>query len=280
MRNLNLFFVLSGLFALSFFTNCEEDKVTPEEQTPMLTISAAGLTAANTIMEGSTFDITVVASENPISGNQLSSLEIQIPGADSSIAINAASYTETFTLDAPADGVSETYTFIVTDSDGESASKSLTVSGISGIASTPFGPENVGSFFHAGGSLEGAYNLLGVNAVAASGNEADKDMKNIDIAGGNFTGSWTTGTGNGSQFVKSNTFDYANGNVEDAMAVFAAGSATTTVLNPSLNDIFIVKLRGGAEDFALLQVTDRDVSDNTCNCNDLGKITFKFKKSL
>ena len=279
MKHLNLFFVLSGLVTLSFFTNCEEDKVIPEEQTPMLTISASGLSATNTIMEGSTFDVTVVANENSTSGKQLSSLEIQLTGgADTSIAINTAAYTETFTLDAPADGVSETYTFIVSDSDGESASRSLTVSGISGVVSTPFGPENVGSFFHAGSSLEGAYNLLGVTGVAVSGNEADKDMKNIDIAGGNFTGSWTAVTGNGTQFVESNTFDFANGSVEDAVAAFAAGSAKTTVLNPSLNDIFIVKLRGGS-DYALLQLTDRDVNDNTCNCSDLGKITFKFKKS-
>ncbi|MDC3209350.1 hypothetical protein OAT96_01245 [Chitinophagales bacterium] len=278
MRNLNLFIVLSGLVAVSFFSNCEEDKVTPEGQTPMLTVSASGLSATNTIMEGSTFDVTVVASENPISGRQLSTLEIQILGVDSSIAINAASYTETFALDAPADGVSETYTFIVTDSDGESASKSLTVSGITGVVSTPFGPEIIGDFFHVGGSLEGAYDLVAETVVASAGSEADKDMKNIDMAGGNFTGSWTTGTSNGSQFVKSNTFDYANGTVEDAMAVFEAGQVRTTILNPSLNDIFIVKLRGGS-DYALLQVTDRDVSDNTCNCSDLGKLTFKFKKS-
>ena len=278
MKNLNLFFVLSGLVALSFFTKCEKNP-SPEGLAPLLTISSAGLSATNTIMEGTTFDVTVVANENSTSGKQLSSLEIQLTGgADTSIAINTASYTETFTQDAPEDGVSETYTFIVTDSDGESASKSLTVSGISGVVSTPFGPEIIGDFFHVGGSLEGAYDLVAETVVASAGSEADKDMKNIDIAGGNFTGSWTTGTGNGSQFVKSNTFDYANGTVEDAMAVFAAGSATNTVLNPSLNDIFIVKLRGGS-DYALLQVTDRDVSDNTCNCSDLGKITFKFKKS-
>ena len=266
------------LVALSFFTKCEKNP-SSEDLAPLLTISSAGLSATNTIMEGTTFDVTVVANENSTSGKQLSSLEIQLTGgADTSIVINTASYTETFTRDAPEDGVSETYTFIVTDSDGESASKSLTVSGISGVVSTPFGPEIIGDFFHVGSSLEGAYDLVAETVVASAGSEADKDMKNIDIAGGNFTGSWTTGTGNGSQFVKSNTFDYANGTVEDAMAVFAAGSATSTVLNPSLNDIFIVKLRGGS-DYALLQVTDRDVSDNTCNCSDLGRITFKFRKS-
>ena len=277
MRKLNLFFVLFVIVAISFFASCGDDD-SSEGLAPMLTISASGLSATNTIMEGATFDVTVVASESPTSGKQLESLEIQTTGgADSSIAINAASFTETFTLAAPADGISETYTFIVTDSDSESASKSLTVSGINGVVSTPFGPEIVGDFFHVG-SLQGAYDLVTETVVASPGNEVDKDLKNIDMAGGNFTGSWTTGTGNGSQFVKSNTFDFANGTVEDAMAVFAAGSASSTILNPSLNDIFIVKLRGGS-DYALLQVTDRDVSDNTCNCSDLGKLTFKFKKS-
>ena len=277
MKKLNLMFALFGVLTMAMFASCKGD--TTEDLAPLLTITTAGLGANNTAVEGTTYTIEVIGAENPTSGKQLKTLEIQRTGPDTTITINASSYNQTFTLFAPLDGVSETYTLILTDKDDVTATETLTVTGASGgTVPTPFGTEVVGAFFHVGGTLEGAFDLVAEATVPAGGVEANKDMKNIDMAGDPFRGSFTTGTGNATEYVRANSFDYANGSVEDAMAAFAAGSAITTVLNPLANNIIIAKLRGGADGYAVIQITTIDPADNTCACGNPGKMSFNFKK--
>lgn len=275
MKKLNLFFALLALIGVSFITSCDST----EDLAPLLTITANGLSSSNTIDEGLTYTVEIVAAQNDISGKKLDDLVIQTPGADTTITINAASYSETFTLVAPLDGVEETYTFVLTDNDGETTTKSLSVTGTSGVTATPFGTEVVGAFFHVGGSLEGAYDLVAETTIAAAGVEANKDMKNTDVAPAAFTGSWTAGTGNNTMYVRANSFDYDNGSVEDAAAAYAAGGAPiSTILNPLAGNIIIAKLRGG-NDYAVIEIVSVDATDNTCMCGNPGKITFNFKKS-
>lgn len=276
MKKLNLLFILFGFAALGFLSSCEAE--TEDELAPLLNLTTVGVSSSNTVVAGSTFNVEVTAAQNPTSGKKIDELEIQTPGADTTITVNAASYAATFTFDAPAVGVSHTYTFIITDNANKTTTKTVTVTGASGVVETPFGAEVVGAFFHVGGSLQGAYDLVAETNVAAAGTEANKDMKNTDLAGNAFTGSWTTGTANGTLYVRANSFDYANGTVEEAIAAFEAGSSTSTILNPLAGNIIIAKLRGGS-DYAVIEIVSVDAADNSCSCGNTGKITFNFKKS-
>jgi hypothetical protein len=270
-------FALFGVLTMAMFSSCKDD--TTEDLAPLLTITTAGLGANNTAVEGTTYTIEVIGAENPTSGKQLKTLEIQTPGPDTTITINASSYNETFTRFAPLDGVSETYTLILTDKDDVTATNTLTVTGTSGgVVSTPFGTEVLGAFFHVGGSLQGAFDLVAETPIALAGVEANKDMKNLDTGGSPFTGSFTTGTGNGTKYVRANSFDYATGSVEDAIAAYDAGNAGGTMLNPFSGNVFIAKLRGGTDGYAVIQITTIDPTDNTCTCGNPGKMSFNFKK--
>lgn len=279
MKNLKTTLSLLAFIAVCFFSSCGTTEEGEENLSPLLTITSTGLNANNEIIEGTTFTVDIVAAENPTSGKQLDELEIQRPGTDTTITINAPSYSTSLTINAPAAGISDTYTFILTDKDGENTSKTLEVTGISGVVSTPFGTELQGAFFHIGGSLEGAYDLMNETTVATSGMETAKDMKNIDASGNNFTGSFQAGTGNQTLFVRDNSFDYDNGSVEDATAAFNAGNASSTILNPLAGTILIAKLRGG-NDYAVIKIQNWDPANNECNCGNLGKLTFNYKKSL
>src|SRR5690606_23061350 len=97
----------------------------------------------------------------------------------------------------------------------------------------------VGQFYHVAGLEKGAYNLVEDKEMGALETNSAKDMVNIDTAGGVFTGSWSVGTGNTTMFVKSNAFDYANATVEAADSAYSAGTATATVNDPAVNDIYI-----------------------------------------
>lgn len=276
MKKLNLVFALFGFLAISFFSSCDTED--PSDVSPLLSLTVAGLNNGE-ILEGTTFSVTVEADENPSTKKKVKTLLITSnQGVDTTININAASYTEIFDFDAPAAGVTEVYTFRIEDNDQESTTESLSVTGTSGVVSTPFGTEVQGAFFHVWGSLEGSYDLIGDSTVAMSGPEGTKDMKNNDLAGNNFTGSFTTGTGNQTLFVRDNSYDYDNGSVEDAIAAFNAGNSTTTVLNPVTGTILIAKLRGGS-DYAVIKVVSMDPSNNECSCGNLGKLTFDYKKS-
>lgn len=276
MKKFNLLFAMLGVITLAFLSSC--DPTETDDLSPLLTITTSGLSTSNTIDEGLTYTVEITAAQNPTSGKKLEDLVIQTPGADTTIVINAASYNETFTIDAPLAGVTHNFTFVLTDKDGVTDTETLSVTGTSATTSTPFGTEVTGAFFHIGGSLHGAYDLVSEATVSAAGAETSKDMKNTDMAGNNFTGSWTTGTGNATMFVKDNAFDYDNGSVEDATAAFAAGSSVSTILNPLAGDILIAQLRGGS-DYAVIEIVSVDPANNECGCGNTGKITFNFKKS-
>ena len=169
-----------------------------------------------------------------------------------------------------------TWTFTVTDKDGKSASASITVDVQS--ATTPLATEVMGAFFHIEGSEHGAYDLVSGASVAASGSDADKDMINTDAAGDPFTGSWMSGTGNNTTFVKVTGFDYDNATVESAMAAYNGGTSSSSVVDPVPGDIYVALLRGGS-DYAVIKVTKVDPADNTCNCGNTGIIEFDYKKN-
>ena len=182
-------------------------------------------------------------------------------------------YIDQITMDAGSNLGTGTWTFTVTDKDGKSTTATFIV--IVENASTPLNNETMGGYFHIGGSLEGAYDLVNGAVVAASGSATDKDMINTDAAGATFTGSFESG--NGTMFVKATSFDYVNATEEAAIATYVAGTPAISMSNPANNDIYVAKLRGG-NDYVVIKVTNVDPTDNTCNCGNTGKMSFDFKK--
>lgn len=279
----------SALFALVLgFSACEDDTTTSLGPSLLVNESSTGSTGgAVTITQGSSLvfywdarkgdsDLEAFSVSNT-GVNQTAPIPTSLGGNTFPYDIaNADDETYLDTLIFPLAGLNTgvtSYTFTVTDKDGNTESVTYTVSVDPGA--TPMTNEVNGAFFHVQGSLEGAYDLVDEMVVSASGSDADKDMRNTDDAGVGFTGSWEAA--NATMFVKDNSFDYDNATVEAATASFASGTAIGTVYNPMNGDIFIAKLRGGS-DYAVIKVIDVDPNDNTCNCGNTGKITFDFKK--
>jgi len=134
MKRINLLFMLLGLTVIGFMSSC--DSTENEDETPLLTLTTNGLDSNNEIVENTTYTISVTAAQNPTTTKKLKTLEIQTPGADTTITINAASYQETFTLDAPDAGETEDYTFVLTDNAGVNATETISVTGVSAVTTT------------------------------------------------------------------------------------------------------------------------------------------------
>ena len=169
-----------------------------------------------------------------------------------------------------------TYTFKVTDKDGQIGTASIQVTVEEPVTTTPLATEELdGKFYHVEGSLRGAYDLVAATLKGSMDDDADKDFKNTDAAGDPFTGSSTAG--NGTMFVKTAATYDATGTVEAALAAYTGGTASGTITDPSAGDVYVAKLRGG-DDYAVIEVLTVDPDDNTCGCGNTGIMTFKFKK--
>lgn len=290
MKKLKLFAL--GLIGATFLftTSCEEDEDAPN---PVLSVSEAisGSTGTVTVAPNTDIELSWNARKEG-SGAELKTFAISVQGVNvvnpipQSVAGNDFPYSisnsdddqyiDKIALQSGANIGITTWTFTVTDKDGKSASASITVDVQS--ATTPLATEVMGAFFHIEGSEHGAYDLVSGASVAASGSDADKDMINTDAAGDPFTGSWMSGTGNNTTFVKVTGFDYDNATVESAMAAYNGGTSSSSVVDPVAGDIYVALLRGGS-DYAVIKVTKVDPADNTCNCGNTGIIEFDYKKN-
>jgi len=281
-------FALAGVLAFSI-SSCEDDDDGSLGASLIVTETVSGATGGSininqgnslvfvwdarkgdTDMETFEVSVTGVNTPNPIptslGGN---TFPYDIANADDETYID--------TLIFPSAGINvgvTSYTFTVTDKDGNVDNVTFTVNTVA--SATPMTNTVNGAFFHIAGSLEGAYDLINEDVVSASAPGTNKDMANTDQAGAAFTGSWEAQ--NATLFVKDNSFDYANATVEAATSAFALSSSpSNTVNNPMDGDIYIAKLRGG-NNYAVIEIVTVDPSDNTCNCGNTGKITFNFKK--
>ena len=168
------------------------------------------------------------------------------------------------------------YVFNVTDKEGASVSKTLTITLEQTNQETPFAQEiTTGNFWHIQGPNEGAWDLDGDALVASTGDVTTKSMINTDPADASstssFTGSWNSG--NNTEFVKDNSFDYANATVEAAGAAYAAGTPSGTVTNPAVDDIYIAKKGTIIYVIKITALTPEATKNNN------GQIKFSYKKN-
>lgn len=290
MKKLRLFAL--GLLGFSMvLTSCSEDDDDDAVTNPVLTISESisgesdgdVIVAPNTTIRlewnarkegtGAELKTFVVSSQG---ANTITPVPTSNAGNDFPYDIANADddqYVDYIEMSSGANIGLTTWSFTVTDKDGNTATATFTIDVQN--AATPLATVTMGGFFHIGGSLQGAYDLVSGAVVAAAGADADKDMVNTDAAGDAFTGSWDAA--NATQYVKANSFDYANATEEAATAAYAAGTASGTVTNPAQDDIYIAKLRG-ADTYAAIKITSVDAANNDCACGNTGKVEFDFKK--
>lgn len=288
MKKLKLFAL--GLIGATFlFTSCEEDEESPN---PVLTVSEAvtGSTGTVTVApntqlelewnarkEGTGAELETFAVSNQ-GLNSINPIPQSVAGNDFPYSIANADddqYIDKIAVNSGSNLGMTTWSFTVTDKDGKTATASITVEVAS--ATTPLATEIMGAFFHIQGTEHGAYDLMTGASVAASGSDADKDMINTDAAGDPFTGSWMSGTGNNTSFVKVTGFDYADATVESATAAYTAGTSSTSVADPAVGDMYVALLRGGTN-YAVIMITKVDPDDATSTGNK-GKIEFDYKKN-
>lgn len=289
MKKLKLFAL--GLIGATFlFTSCEEDD--EETPNPVITVSEVITSSTGTVTvapntqielewnarkEGTGAELETFAVS--MQGfNTISPVPTSEAGNDFPYSISNSDddqYIDKIIVSAGANVGITTWSFTVTDKDGKTATATISVEVAN--ATTPLATEVMGAFFHIQGTEHGAYDLVTGASVAASGADASKDMINTDAAGDPFTGSWMSGTGNNTMFVKVSGYDYANATVESATAAYAGGTASASVADPAVGDMYVAQLRGGT-DYAVIMVTKVDPDDATSTGNK-GKIEFDFKKN-
>ena len=272
------------------FTSCKKD----DETIPAPTISLSGgssvvvpLTNDTNVVfnatigaEGKIDAFTVVEKKVESDGTEHSNTPEDVSAAKGETAytynfdktFNAASFTDgTYTY------TKILYVFSITDKEGQSISKTYTVTLESANQETPFTTEVLtGNFWHIEGPNAGAYDLDGDATVTSSGDASTKSMINTDPASvasdpSSFTGSWESG--NNTEFVKDNSFDYATATIEGATAAYAAGNASGTVTNPAVNDVYIAKKGNIYYVIKITAVTPEAAKNNN------GQIKFSYKKN-
>ncbi|MBN2681043.1 MAG: hypothetical protein JXR58_00920 [Bacteroidales bacterium] len=270
-KTLNIFLSMLMVAAITAsFTGCgggEEDPIPP-------TVSVSQ--DVNDAWRADTVTFTIQMSTN----EKLAELEISSDFTTQNATIteftgtNSATHVYTFVVPGTvSDGDYITITFKVTDNKGEFTTKTANINvNEPGPIGTTLEYENTtGVVWNLIGPNQGAWDLVANTGLSSSAADANKDMKNTTTVSTGWTNAWTAA--NATMFVKANSFDYAAGTLEDATTAYGAGTATGTVSDPAVNDIYIAKLRGGTN-YVVIKVTGVTVtaSDN------LDKISFSYKK--
>lgn len=247
MKKLNLLFILLGLTAIGFMSSCDTTE-NPEEEAPLLTITTSGLDGNNEIVEGGDYTVEVIGAQNPTSAKKLKTLKIETPGSDTLITINAATYNGSFLVDAPAAGVTDNFTFILTDNADVKTTKTLSVTGTSSVTTTPLNAASAFEWKRIGGAAGTGLAQFGLKWTSNSGTSAiiaDDADKLVVLS----ASEWTSIT---TQEDLQLAVDNGTG-----VADYRGVSATA---NQTHDDVLATK---NGNDYYLLHVTSSTVTSNT-----------------
>lgn len=268
--------------SVSFFTACgddddDDDDVTIEAPTLNFLTGDDYTADGAALAEGDAIKVGVTAQQ-PGAAGELSNIKVIATKDGTATTVMDSTITGTqFTADitetkSAADN--ESWTFTVTNSDGQEATKTMTFT--LEAEETPFTYENTddGVIWHLYGTGNGAFDLAANEPKMMGDDDADKDMINTTAASGDpFVHGWEAG--NATTYVKAEGYDYATATVEGATAAFEAGTAASEVSDVAANDVYIANLRGGSE-YSVIIV--EEVSDTDPKSGE-GYITFSYKKT-
>jgi hypothetical protein len=251
-----------------FLSNCGTGE-TVDAPKPLLNfIADSNYVSANSELAGSTnFSIAVTASHD----SKIKSLTVTkaINGGAAVIEVDSAFDDKSIPLfvysgTTGADASVEVYTFTVADKDGNSTSKSITITnlGNKGLDLLVFEKDNNQETFKVynfKGPLKGAYELGG-GPLSISDPNSGKDIQDSTLTGETWPARWTSR--NGSTFKKVSG-DKWNTIANDATieAAWAAATGETSVINLNESDVYLINIKGsGKLGLVLITSLDRTVS--------------------
>lgn len=172
---------------------------------------------------------------------------------------------------------SEKWTFTASDKDGNSTSKSITITVVAaGDAlyefemdnSTPPKPHRVYNFI---GPNLGAYQI-GAGPLQSTDANTDKDIQDSvsNADGSTWPGRW--GSRNGSTYKKVTTYNWSTmSNTVQLQDAWDNGGTATATIKPAVGDFYVIKMPGSR--YAFIEITDvvSTPSDN------LDYIQFRYK---
>jgi hypothetical protein len=273
-----------ALAGLTLFSACKpEDEVKPK---PTLTFNTGtGYTFQDGRFENTSalrFGLVATAP----SGERLRQLAIKISTngglaatiKDTTLNASSLNYDYPFRVNgAVNDKIAVTFT--VTSANGETDSKTITITVISPIeALGEIANQEIHNLI---GPNKGAYDLEGGVQVGASEPEATKDLKDLTTTSTSnthkFSQSW--GSGNGTQFVRVTAADYDN--TQNSLQLSdlwtsKSASATATITNIQTDDVILVRSGQLGLEYPYFLVKVTNVVLTTTDNND--KIVFKYKK--
>lgn len=282
--------LLAGVVSMGtiFIQSCgpgDEPAPTPEVNF----IGDAGFTAQDASINGGTaFKIGVVATHSV----KLSKLEIfvaydggpNLKPADCTVCDSSIDGTN---LRAIYSGVTrsiagtEKWTFRVTDKDGESTSKSITITttaagGTNLIEISKDNDNNTLKVYNFKGPKAGAYDLLNGGNLLSSDPNADKDIQDStrDEEVATWPARWGSRNGTTFKLVTAYTYEQITNTTALESAWNSSGTPKNALTGIKSGDLIVAKLRGMADTYALIQVTN--VVSTTIDNNDY--IEFKYKK--
>ncbi len=281
MKNLTRFSFFI-LFALSLgFISCEKegtDDPTDYDRNPSLTLEKNGFISGNlTVGIGDEIRFKLNLAQNEKTKSQLVKLLITRTSNDTpenlkDTVLRSSGLSYVFTTNASEEIGYEYFTFKVVAEDGTSSSKQVRIKTREQYLES--GEVWIGNY---AGKEPSSFDFITDSALIGgnNGTEASRDMQNTDKSGLPFTGSWTSGKGNGTRFVKieSTSYDYPSDIL--AQQLFLLGTPSLTVNNPQSGDFYLAKLRG-ANDYAFIKIIRISPTDGDGAIK--GRIYFTYKK--
>jgi hypothetical protein len=239
------------------------NKVTTERDLDVIRIDQNG---ENALASGTSFELNSATETYDFNSNA----DVTIKNDDDEIF----NVTGVFTNITSSVGIT-TYTITVTDKDGTATTKSFDL-----VVESPtvhFSVTKTGSINHIEGRGFGSWSLSTDTTVTKSMSETMADVRNTDVAGDPFTGTFRVGTSrNTTVVVAAAGYDYDNANVTGATTAYDNGTPVTTDITPTLGAIYIFRVDGTV---TLVKVTEIDPNyTEALWIGNFGKMSFEYKR--
>lgn len=266
--------------SVAFFSACsdddDDDDVTPDLPAPSISLKTGDNYTSSDVAVAEGTEVTVGIEASQADGN-LEAFTVTMNGVEQSdyteiVADSAFSKDITITK---SDAETETWTFKVTNEDGDADSVTIVLS----LEATPFAYENTadGAIYHRWGQYPGAYDLVMNYTMSQDSLDVNKDMENTSPEGEPFTATWKAGDGNTTTFIKAEGYDYENATVESANAALAAGDPVSEITTEAVaGDVYIANLRGTGEPCVIYI---QEVSQDDPLKSGTGYMYFAYKKT-
>lgn len=266
-----------GLIAGSMFlTSCGDDDVLP---TPTIDfVAGQGLETADfNTTPGAQFTVVILAQK---AGKDLKELNVSRDGANITgypIEIPSGrrdTYRDTITISVPMNAGTYTYEYIITDNDNQQGVRSLKVTVAGSATMQEFTGRRI---YNRQGTQNGAFDLVNNVSIASSANTGDMQDNTPTTGAPIYQKGWTPDEGSNTTFVKQNNYDYDAATPTTAATAFGTSTIVSNITNVAVGDIFIARLRGGA-DYAVIKITNVFDDGQTGPGLNNDYIEFSYKK--